>query len=51
LIDVYLEEQNKEENLAEQDTYSLINKIRIVIEALIFSWFIPQGRRWKRQRK
>lgn len=52
LIDIYLEGQNTEENDQKQKTaYSLATKLRIIIEALIFSWFIPQGRRWKKQKK
>ncbi len=45
----YLEEQQKEEkDNSTTNTYSLSTKLRIIIEALIFSWFIPQGRRWKK---
>jgi hypothetical protein len=51
LIDIYLEDQNKEENQTEPNTFSLITKIRIIIEAIIFSWFIPQGRRWKKNKE
>jgi len=29
--------------------YSLIDKIRMVFETLIFNWFIP-GNKWKRRR-
>lgn len=49
VIDSYLEATN--ESAIEpktQSAYSITTKLRIVIEALIFNWFIPQGRNWKR---
>ena len=51
LIDSYLEELNNEGNEPiEKTTYSLTTKVRIIIEALLFSWFIPPGRRWKKEK-
>lgn len=51
LIADYL--KNVEESTAETDgirksSYSICDKIRIVIEALIFGWFMP-GKRWQKK--
>ncbi|MEN8189472.1 MAG: DUF2007 domain-containing protein [Thermodesulfobacteriota bacterium] len=29
--------------------YSVASKLRVIIETLLFWWFIPQGRRWKKE--
>ncbi len=49
LIDNYIEVQDDDDNgQLRKSAYSLTTKMRVIIEALIFSWFIPQGRRWKK---
>lgn len=49
IVDDYLAVQDEEEEVAEPRTYTFLTKLRIIAEALIFSWFIPQGRRWKKE--
>jgi len=39
----------KDISIPSPSNYSLIDKIRMVFETLIFSWFIP-GNKWKRRK-
>jgi hypothetical protein len=39
----------KDTSILRTQSYSLIDKIRMVFETLIFSWFIP-GNKWKRRK-
>lgn len=43
-------ENIKNVNKPYKSQYSMPDKIRMVIEALVFSWFIP-GNRWNRNKK
>lgn len=52
IIDNYLRSHENETNESqEKSTYSWATKLRMIFEALIFTWFIPQGRRWKKRNK
>ena len=46
VIGYYL--QNQQDVSQRKSAYSFVTKMRVIIETLIFFWFIPQGRRWKR---
>ena len=50
LISEYLRNTEKETgtNDAERPGYSVADKIRMVIESLIFGWFMP-GKRWRKK--
>lgn len=49
IIDNYLSNQNIEQNESNsKSAYSWTTKIRIIIESLLFTWFIPPGRRWRK---
>ena len=39
----------KDMSIPPASSYSLIDKIRMIFETLIFSWFIP-GNKWKRRK-
>jgi hypothetical protein len=45
----YLEEQNKVEVIEERSrsAYTLKDRIRVILEMLLFWWFIPPGKRWR----
>ena len=47
IIDDFLENIN-DTSKTSQSRYSIIDRIRMVIEAALFTWFIP-GNRWKRR--
>jgi hypothetical protein len=49
IIDDFLE-SIKDESKNEKSGYSTPDKIRMVLEALLFSWFIP-GNKWKKGNK
>ena len=52
LISEYLKNTAEEtgQEGGERSTYSIGDKIRIVIESLIFGWFMP-GKRWRKRPK
>lgn len=47
IIDDFIE-SNKEESGNHKSRYSFPDKIRMVLETLIFGWFVP-GNKWKRK--
>jgi len=47
IIDDFIE-SDKDESRDEKSRYSIPDKIRMVLETLLFSWFIP-GSRWKKR--
>ena len=50
LLSDYIEKQKVDLNNNERKSaYSLSAKLRVIIETLLFWWFIPQGRRWKKE--
>ena len=48
IVDDFLT-KTKDMSIPPPSNYSLIDKIRMVFETLIFSWFIP-GNKWKRRK-
>jgi len=48
IIDDFLT-KTKDISIPPASNYSLIDKIRMIFETLIFSWFIP-GNKWKRRK-
>ncbi|MGM0418636.1 MAG: hypothetical protein ACQEQS_07935 [Thermodesulfobacteriota bacterium] len=51
LLKDYLKNTQEEETEIFQSQYSLTDKIRMLIEAVIFGWFIPGKKRKKHSKK
>ena len=52
LVEFYLNNQKYDtEAPSKKSAYSIKSKLRVIIEFLVFSWFIPQGRVWKTNNK
>ena len=50
IISEYLKKSQDHNKGNYKSNYSITDKIRVIIEALIFGWFMP-GKRWRKQSK